>query len=269
MDPMEANRLNWNDRVGIHVQKNDIYDLEVFKHGALTFVANEHKELTNVKGKRLLHLQCHFGLDTMSWSRLGAKAVGVDFSEEAIRTAKSLRDDLGLDTEFICCNVYDVPKFVEGQFDIVFTSVGVLTWLPDLEKWAKVIYKMLKPGGMLYVKDSHPVTDVLEWIDDTLKVHYSYFRGSEPYMFQEDASYTSNSREGDLVHTTTFQWMHSLSYIMNSVIQAGLKVEKLLESPYGFFKRYPPMKKNQEGLWELPNFSIPLTFTLFASKPRK
>ncbi len=266
MDFMESNRQNWNDRVPIHLQKNDIYDLEAFRKGDLSFCANEHKELTDVKGKRLLHLQCHFGLDTMSWTRLGAKAVGIDFSEEAIKTAISLRNELGLDTEFICCNVYDVPEKIEGQFEIVFTSVGVLTWLPDLEKWAQVIYRMLKPGGILYVKDSHPSSDIFEYIDNELKIHYPYLKGKEPLRFEEDCTYTSNSEPGDLKHTTTYQWIHSLSYIFNSVIKAGLKIEKVMESPYGFYKRFPPMRKTDEGLWEYPENPLPLTFTFFASK---
>ncbi|RMG20881.1 MAG: class I SAM-dependent methyltransferase [Methanobacteriota archaeon] len=267
MDYMEANRLNWNDRVPIHLRKNDIYDLDAFRAGKLSFCANEHLELTEVKGKRLLHLQCHFGLDTMSWTRLGAKAVGIDFSEEAIQIAENLKKELGLDTEFICCNVYDVPERIDEKFDIVFTSVGALTWLPDLEKWARVIFQMLKPGGRLYVKDSHPASEVFEYINGELKVHYPYFRGREPFRFEEDSTYTSSSKKGEIRHATTYQWLHSFSYILNSVIQAGLQIDKILESPHGFFKRFPPMQRNEDGVWEYPGNPIPLTFTLFASKP--
>ena len=158
---LETNRNNWNERTPVHAA-SDFYDLEGFKAGHITLTDIERREVGDVSGKTLLHLQCHFGQDTMSWSRLGAIATGVDFSDAAIELAQSLNDDLGLTARFIHSNIYDLPDALDERFDIVFTSYGVLNWLPDLDRWAKVIYKFLKPSGTFYIIEFHPFADVFE-----------------------------------------------------------------------------------------------------------
>ena len=153
---LETNRNNWNERTPVHAA-SDFYDMEAFKSGRITLKDIERREVGDVSGRTLLHLQCHFGQDTMSWSRLGAIATGVDFSEAAIELARSLNDELGLEARFICSNIYDLPDTLDEEFDIVFTSYGVLTWLPDLDKWAEVIYKRLKAGRHVLYRGVSPV----------------------------------------------------------------------------------------------------------------
>ena len=160
-EQLQVNRTNWDERTPVHAA-SESYDVEGFKAGRITLHDVERGEMGDVSGKTLLHLQCHFGLDTMSWARLGAKATGVDFSDAAIDLARSLNSELDLDVRFIRSNVYDLPDVLDEQFDIVFTSVGVLCWLPDLDKWASVVSHHLKPGGMFYILDGHPLMNVFE-----------------------------------------------------------------------------------------------------------
>src|SRR6185436_13223599 len=166
----EANKDLWNQRAAIH-KDSAFYDLAGFKAGANFLTPIELNEIGNVKGKSLLHLQCHFGMDTMSFSRMGAKCTGIDLSDEAIRLAKEINDELKLDAEFICSNVYDTSEFVKEQFDIVFTSYGVIGWLPDLDRWAKVIVQRLKPEGIFYLAEFHPVV----WMFDEEFSHVKYY----------------------------------------------------------------------------------------------
>ena len=145
-----TNRRNWNERTPVHAA-TEFYDVEGFKAGRMTLTDVERREVGDVDGKTLLHLQCHFGLDTMSWARLGAMATGVDFSDAAIDLARSLNDELELHTRFIHSDVYDLPDVLDEEFDIVFTSYGVLVWLPHLDRWASVIHRMLRPGGTFHI----------------------------------------------------------------------------------------------------------------------
>ena len=158
---LQVNRESWNERVPVHAA-SDFYDVEGFKSGRITLMDIERREIGDVSGKTLLHLQCHFGLDTMSRSRLGAKATGIDFSDAAIDQARSLNEDMVLDVRFICSNLYDLPDALEEQFDIVFTSYGVLTWLPDIGRWAQAVSNHLKPGGVFYIVEFHPFATVFE-----------------------------------------------------------------------------------------------------------
>ena len=150
-----ANRQNWNERTPVHAA-SDFYDVAGFKAGRITLTDIERGEVGDVSGKTLLHLQCHFGLDTMSWARLGATATGVDFSEAAIDLARSLNDELRLNTRFIRSDVYGLPDVLDEEFDVVFTSYGVLVWLPDLDRWARTIRRMLRSGGTFYLVEFHP-----------------------------------------------------------------------------------------------------------------
>lgn len=262
-----ANEANWDERVGLHAE-GEFYDLERFKKGGLSFVANENEEVGDVVGKSLLHLQCHFGLDTLSWSRLGAKAVGLDFSEKAIQTARTLNDELSLDAEFICGNVYDAPKLINRQFDVVFTSVGVLCWLPDLKNWAKVISQCLKPGGLFYIKDGHPFVHTLEQDDDgNLLPTYPYFHNTEAQRWEEESTYASSTK---LENKVTYEWDHKLSDILNSLIGVGLIIERVAEYPDGYFQAFPNMRQIESGEWVLPENlrgKIPLVYAIWARKP--
>ena len=133
----KTNKATWNEKVKVH-SESEMYDMEAFKDGKSSLMKYELEALNDVKGKSLLHLQCHFGLDTLSWSRLGANCVGVDISDEGIKLARELNEELNLNAEFVCCNVLDTSEFITATFDIVFTSYGVIGWLPDLKPWGKI-----------------------------------------------------------------------------------------------------------------------------------
>ena len=229
-----VNRENWNERVPVHAG-SESYDVEGFKSGRITLTEIERREIGSVSGRTLLHLQCHFGLDTMSWSRLGAKATGVDFSDAAIGLARSLNDELDLDVRFICSNVYDLPDVLEEQFDIVFTSYGVLGWLPDIARWAQVVSNHLKPGGVFYIVEFHPFADVFEpteagdMVPEYKYFHHDlFFEGGEP-------SYAGTR----IIETPTYEWQHSLGEIVCALIDAGLRIDFLHEFPIHLFPGLP------------------------------
>ena len=168
----ELNKKAWNNKTPFHL-KSEMYKLEEFKKGKSSLKFIEVEELGDVKGKSMLHLQCHFGQDSLSWARMGANVTGVDFSDEAINAADSLRDELELDTKFICSNIYDLESKLDKNFDIVFTSYGTIGWLPNLDKWGKLISHYLKPGGTFYIVDFHNVLWMFD--EEFKKLKYSSF----------------------------------------------------------------------------------------------
>ena len=182
----KTNLKRWNELVEINA-KSKAYDLEGFKKGKSSLFPIETKELGDVRGKTLLHLQCHFGMDTLSLARFGAKVTGVDFSDKAIERARELSEELKIPANFIQANVYDIPNIINEKFDIVFTSNGVIGWLPDLYKWAEIIDYCLKPGGFFYITDNHPFGNLVdEKYKDTFQVGYDYFNDGKPYKFDDD-----------------------------------------------------------------------------------
>ena len=157
----EANRRHWDEVVPIHM-RSDLYDVDSFKAGKSKLKPVEREELRDVRGKTMLHLQCHFGLDTLSWAREGAIVTGVDFSEPAIEGAKALAAETGIEARFIISDVYSLPDRLEEEFDIVFTSYGAICWLPDIGRWAQVVTRFLKPGGTFYMVEFHPVCGIFD-----------------------------------------------------------------------------------------------------------
>ena len=178
--------------------RSAFYDVEAFKAGQSRLLSIEREEVGDVRGKSLLHLQCHFGLDTLSWARLGAQATGVDFSAPAIRLARALNDELGLGATFVHSNVYDLPDALTGQFDIVYTSYGVLVWLPDLIRWAAVVAHFLEPGGTFYIVEGHPFMYVFDMEraaePQGLRVDQSYFGGAEPRRWEAEGATPTGRR---------------------------------------------------------------------------
>jgi SAM-dependent methyltransferase len=264
---LEANRRRWDELTPLHA-RSAFYDLQGLRAGGLTLMPLELEELGDVAGKSLLHLQCHFGLDTLSWARLGAEATGVDFSQEAISFARSLSDELGIEADFIRSNLYDLPTVLAGQFDIVFTSYGVLSWLPDLTRWAHVIAHFLRPGGTFYIAEIHPFAAVFYDEDDaeSLAVFYPYFHTTDPQRFEEEGSYAIPDTE--VVHTATYEWPHSLGDVINSLISVGLQIEFLHEFPYACYKMFPFLEQDEDGWWRSAekDGSIPMTLSLRASR---
>jgi len=261
---MKSNRGLWNEWTPFH-ERSEFYDVEGFKNGRCTLKSIELEELGDVSGKSLLHLQCHFGMDTLSWARLGAKATGVDFSEESIALARSLSEETGIKADFVCSNVYDLPEVLDGKFDIVFTSCGVLCWLPDLMKWAKVISHFLKPGGFFYIFEEHPFTVVFDNSAGVteLKVTQSYFHTLEPVAWEVTGSYAGGKT--DRLHTS-YEWTHGMGDIINALISGGLRIEFVHEFTLCSWRRFPFMEQDEAGWWRIKGDKIPLTFSLMATR---
>ncbi len=257
----DTNLKNWNERTPIHAQSR-FYDVDGFKSGRSTLKNIEVEELGDVKEKSLLHLQCHFGLDTLSWAKLGAQATGVDFSDKAIDLAKSLSEETGLEARFICSDIYDLPQVLTDSFDIVFASYGVLCWIPDVGRWMKIAFDYLKPGGTFYIIDGHPFANVF---DDDFQIKYSYFDSGEPIKCEPEGTYTDRNAQ---ISTPNYQWAHSLSDIVNAVIQAELKIEFLHEFPFDIWERFRSMMREEDGLYFMkdPKIEVPLLFSIKAEK---
>lgn len=260
---LKTNQRHWNDVTPQHVA-SESYDVASFKAGQSTLRSVEIDELGDVAGKSLLHLQCHFGMDTLSWARLGADVTGVDFAQEAVETARSLAAELGIGARFVCSNVYDLPEALDGQFDIVFTSYGVLAWLPDLTKWAEVIAHFLKPGGVFYIAEEHPIGGIFEssGANGDLAWTYPYFGRSKPGMYECDCTYAGAKPDAK----TTYEWSHSLGEVVNVLIGAGLRIEHVHEFPFCMYRRFECMTRGDDGWWRLPESygDMPMLFSIKA-----
>jgi len=265
---IQANRKLWDAWTKIH-EHSDFYNNEGFKAGQTSLKSIELEELGEVQGKSLLHLQCHFGQDTLSWARLGAQVTGVDFSSNAIKLARSMAEDLEIRARFICSDIFTLPDILDEKFDVVFTSYGVLAWLGNLNRWADVIAKLLKPGGTFYIVEIHPFASILDdWeTKPKLGIRYPYFYSAEPLAFDAVTSYA----EPDASHTepiTNFQWDHSMGDILNAIIGSGLQIKSFNEYPKTVFKQLAFMEEH-DGWWCLPEGlpEIPLLFSLKATQP--
>jgi SAM-dependent methyltransferase len=259
-----SNQRLWDAWTPLHEQ-SPLYRLEAFKAGASTLRPVERQELTEVAGKTLLHLQCHFGLDTLSWARAGAIVAGADFSEQSIGLAQRLSQELGIPARFVCADVLDLPNVLPGSFDIVFTSYGVLNWLRDLRRWAGVIAHFLAPGGRFYMVEFHPFSRVFDASSAELKVANGYFFSQEPFRFESQGSYAAEGDEA--LHG--YNWNHSLSEVFNALIGAGLRIEFFNEFPFTLRERIKGMVQGDDGLWRLAeqHGRVPLLFSLQARRP--
>jgi SAM-dependent methyltransferase len=267
-DLFDCNRRRWNEVTSIHV-KSAFYNVEGFKDGESSLKSVELSQLGDIRGKSLLHLQCHFGLDSLSLAQLGANVTGVDFSDEAIAVARHLNEELGLNANFFCSDVYKIPECIHETFDIVFTSYGVLCWLSDLPKWAEVISSRLKSGGFFFIAEEHPILSVLDGDQSgNLVAMYPYFN-KEPVECLSDHSYADSSVEVN--NKKTYQWDHSLSDVVNALLSAGLQIESLHEYPYCEYEKFPGlMFKDNDGWWKLKDKPLlPLLFSIKARKLRK
>lgn len=263
---LEVNRETWNVWTRLNVV-SEFYNVEGFKAGRRTLDPIALAGPGDVTGKSLLHLQCHFGMDTISWARRGAIVTGVDFSEEAITTARALAEELGIQATFIQSNLYDLSQNLTGQFDVVFASYGVLGWLPDLERWAQIIAHFLKPGGIFYIVEVHPIALLFDEHrkDAELRLLYPYFQGTEPLRIEEDGSYAVPDAP---IRCITYVWIHPLADVIGSLLRAGLRIASFDEYPFVRWAVFPWMERRAEGGWELPSGqkSIPLMFSLKATK---
>lgn len=259
----KVNKDTWNKKVSIH-SKSEFYDVEGFKKGKTSLNAYELEEMGEVKGKTLLHLQCHFGLDTLSWSRLGAKCTGIDLSDEGIKQAKILNDELGLDATFIESNLYSVPKNVEGEFDIVFTSYGVIGWLPDLNTWGEIIAGKLKKGGVFYMIEFHPIVWMFDYLETPPKLKYPYLNGEVIYE-EYKGTYTNNNAD---IISKEYGWNHGFGEVISALTNAGLHIEFLHEFEKSPYNSFPEMDKTNDGMYVLKEYQrmFPLLYSIRAIK---
>ncbi len=257
----DANKDAWNKRTLVH-KDSSFYDLVTFKAGKSALNKTELDELGNVTGKSLLHLQCHFGMDTLSWAREGAIVTGIDFSDEAINTAQQLSEELNIPANFICCNVYDTLQHLPEQFDIVFTSYGVIGWLPDLDRWAAVIAQSLKPGGIFYMVEFHPVVWMMDEDFNFIKYHYH-----NEVVIAEEKSGTYTDRDAN-IHYSEYSWNHSISEVLNALIKQGLALQHFNEFSYSHYNCFNKTVQGDDGNWRIAGLEnkIPMMYSVKAVK---
>lgn len=259
---IDANRSVWEEwtRTGMTPAFGK---LERFRRGEEVLQGFELDEVGDVSGKSLLHLQCHFGMDTLAWARHGASVTGVDFSEEAIDLAHQLRADVGMDAQFVRSDVYRLPEVLDERFDLVYTSFGVLAWLPELDRWARVIDHFLEPGGSFYIADYHPFALVFTETEDIAHPTFtqSYFRADEP---MELAGEEGGQR------FVIYGWPYTLGGIVSALAAVGLRIEFLHEFPFSESRHLDFLVERHDGTWTLPeglHGNLPLLFSLRATKP--
>jgi SAM-dependent methyltransferase len=265
-DAETKNQALWDEIAPVHLKAYK--EVALLREGAEVLDEIELREIGDVRDKTMLHLQCHIGTDSLAWARHGAIVTGLDFSGESIACAEQLKQDLGLDATFVHSNVYDARSAIDGQFDIVYTSKGVLCWLRDLEKWGRIIAHFLKPGGTFYLMELHPVLNPIEeQPPGELAFVHSYFHRAEPTLWDgDDPDYA----DGDYVpESPSYEWTWAVADIVNALLKAGLQLESLNEYDKLFFRRFPSMTTD-DGRWfrmSRQNGKLPLLLTLRARKP--
>lgn len=261
---LEANRANWNDRVALHVA-SQFYDVEGWLRDAPGPPPRELESLGDPVGRSLVHLQCHFGMDTLRWARAGATVTGVDFSPAAIENASQLALRAGLSERatFVCADLYDAPRALAGRrYDIVYVSLGSLCWLPDVAAWGAVVAQLTAPGGRVYLHDVHPFAQSLD--DEGERVSYGYFEESaDPFVAESDQTYTGDAGLGA---TRTYEWNHSLGEIVTSLTRHGLVIDALDEHDWTVFAHFGWLEERTAGHFTIGEGHprIPLSFTLLA-----
>jgi SAM-dependent methyltransferase len=264
--PSELNRRYWDELTPVH-EASRFYDVAGFLAGRSSLHSIEREAVGDVAGKSLLHLQCHFGLDTLSWARLGAEVVGVDFSGASIERARELAKQAGLadQARFLERNVLNLVSDSAGAFDVVFTSYGTITWLSDLGLWARGIAASLKENGLSFMVDTHPTSYLFE-ADESgrLARRYDYFHGTDPLRIGPDKDYA------DATHTTLASeaWIWSLGDVFASLEEAGLRVHEFSEYPRTVYQQFPDMRRTSDRYWEFDaeTLSLPLLFSLKARR---
>ena len=259
---LEANRANWNDRVAVHLN-SDFYGVERWLNSDDGPDAGEAAMLGDVTNRRLVHLQCHFGMDTLRWARAGAIVTGVDFSDAAIAAAGRLAARAGLTSRsrFVLCNLDDAPAALAERFDVVYVSLGSLCWLARIADWADVVAALLGPDGTLLVHDVHPLAFSLD--DDGATFTYPYFEESEPVVVESASSYTDG---GALAHSVNYEWNHSLGEIVTALAERSLMVTHLAEHPWTRYQAFEGLVEGPSGIFRASEGApqLPLSFTLMA-----
>lgn len=269
-DWREANRARWDERVAIHTA-SDYYDQDGFRRARDVLRDFEVAEVGDVTGRSLLHLQCHFGQDTLSWAHRGAaRVVGLDFSEPAIDTARALAAELGYGPDraaFVAADVYDAAEAVpDAAYDIVYTGIGALNWLPDLERWADTAASLVAPGGFLYLAEFHPLCDALD--DETgSRIVHDYF-SRDAWVDEVPGTYTDFG--APTVNNRSVEWQHPIGDVVSALAAAGLRIDFLHEHDKTMFQRFTALSRHGDGYHRFPadRPRIPLMYSLRAGRPR-
>lgn len=268
-DAVRANNALWDEWTKVH-EASAFYDLAGFRRGGIRLSHEELEEIGPVDGLDVLHLQCHFGIDTLSFARLGARVTGADFSQAAVDLATSIAAEIGHpEARFVRSDLYDLPGSLEGEFDLVYTSRGVLGWIPDIRRWAEVVAHFVRPGGRFYITEIHPVAQAFEnegVAPGELRLAYPYWEHREPLAFPVVGSYADP--EAAVSTPTEYGWDHGLGEIVTALIDAGLRIRSLREYPFVAWK-LDFLVESPDGGWRLPPGSggeLPLSFSILASK---
>ncbi|MET0161676.1 MAG: class I SAM-dependent methyltransferase [Microbacteriaceae bacterium] len=269
-DARASNLANWEDRVPLHEESYgiDAFDDPDHLSGVVrTDLAALQPFLPrgSVDGLDVCHLQCHIGTDTVSLARAGARVTGVDFSPGALRSAAALAERIGVEASWVETDVLEAREAVPGDFDLVYTSIGTINWLPDLDRWAAQVAGLLRAGGTFYIRDGHPALYAIDEHAESLQLRYAYFRGSEAQVWDDATTY---SGDGTVAHARTYQWAHPLSDVVNALIGAGLRILRLDEHTTLPWRFSPRMIEVPDGFaWpEDERDRVPCTFTIVARK---
>lgn len=263
-----ANRANWDARVEIHYPSLE-YGVDRFATDPthLSDVVDFDKEkLGDVRGRKLLHLQCHIGTDTVSWARLGAEVTGVDFSEKSIAAAQELSLVAATPARFLVSEIYDSPSVLPEQFDVVYTGAGAICWLPDIEGWARVVASFLEAGGVFYMREGHPMLWALDWEDsEALSVKWPYFETVEPVAEIEEETYAG---EGVVASPLNYGWNHGIGETLAALLHAGLRLDAIEEYDFCEWQGLPQMVQGEDGRWRLPDRPerLPLMWSVLATR---
>lgn len=268
-EAVEANLEVWDSVVEAHAA-SEMYDLEGFLAGDNHLGETERREVDPVEGKRLLHLLCHFGLDTLSWARLGAEVTGLDISPQAIAKAREIAALANLDATFIESDIAHAKDVVDGPFDIVFMSWGAICWVPDIDKLFSDVAELLAPGGFYYLLDAHPLTNA---IDDTWTVEKGHPIFPEPYGSEASPvcwdwqNYADGSP--DSRGKKCYDWPHSNAQVVTALAKAGLRIAFLHDHDYLVWEAAPGLVEGEDGHWRWPEGvnPLPLSYSVKAVKP--
>jgi 2-polyprenyl-3-methyl-5-hydroxy-6-metoxy-1,4-benzoquinol methylase len=258
---IKHNKDSWNERVPVHL-RSEFYRVEQFKTGESSLHSIELDLLGEIQGKKVLHLQCHFGQDTLSLARMGADVTGIDFSDVAIDTARELAEELAIPSRFICSDVYALDQHLKDKYDLIFTSYGVIGWLPDMNKWAQMISHFLKPGGRFILVEFHPVVWMMD--NDFTKIEYSYFN-TDPIIEENTGTYTDRNAD---IESTTISWNHSLDEVLGALLSNGLQIDSFREFDYSPFDCFRGTEEFSPGKYRIASLGnkIPMVYALACTK---
>ena len=237
----DTNRRMWDELAPIHA-KSEFYDVPGFLAGMSHLRPFELEEVGDVSGRSLVHLQCHIGLDTLSWAREGAKVTGLDFSQPAISAAEEIASQAKLDAHFVLGDVHHAPEVLQRRFDIVYTGIGALCWLPDITAWAEVVAQLVEPNGILYLTEVHPFTDMFGEKDLLVREHY--FDQGVAYRCEDGGTYAGTDVKTE--HNLDFSWTHPVSSVITALLKVGFVIELFSEHDYTVFRQFETLEHHPE-----------------------